>query len=606
MTFQIINIPPISIPAVNLKTLITLGFLAMLALLLAIGGYAYYSVDRLDGSSRNVLKDNFYSVELGQQMLQALDQTETLPNAAAGLLRFRQNLTREAGNITEPGEKEVVDSLIQNQADFQGLLDAGATAEARAPKLQLLRQQTYRMVALNTNALTRKNELANQRATQIGRYLLAFVVISLLLGLMFVLSVPEAAVGPLRKLTQSLEHATDKNFTATIPVEDNSEFGRVARAFNRMLVQLQEYRSSTLAELITERNRAASIVSGLDEGLLLLDENRRIILANPVACALLSLPVDKLVGQPAAAVAKENDLMREILRPLEVDAARRDQAVVDTPLLRIAQQGEEAFYRLAVQELVSFNEALDKNEFVGQILNLRNVSDYKKLDQVKSNFLATVSHELKTPLSSINLNTKLLQDERLPADERQRITGYIRQETQRLQRMVGELLDVSRLDAGAGIQLDARPTSLAEVIGYATATVQAQLDDKQLQLVTELESELPPARADVEKTTWVLINLLANAIRYSPRGEALTVRAALAGTFVQVSVQDRGPGITAEHHEKIFQRFAQLPDKTGYRGGSGLGLSIAREFITTQGGRLWVESELGSGSTFCFTLPVAG
>ena len=590
----------------NLKTLITLGFVAMLALLLGLGGYAYYTVQRLDRNSRNVLKDNFYSVELGQQMLRALDRMEIDLNSAEGLARFRQSLTREAGNITEAGEREVVDSLTQNQADFQRLLDAGAPPAGRAPTLELLRQQTYRMVALNTAALTRKNEQVNQNATQAGRYLIAFVVLSLLLGLMFVLSVPEAAVGPLRKLTLSLEHATDNNFTATIPIEHTNEYGRVAQAFNRMLVQLQEYRSSTMAELITERNRAASIVSGLDEGLLLLDENRRIILANPVACALLSRPVEHLVGHSAAAVAQENDLMREILRPLDEQAARREQAVADAPLLRIAQQGEEAFYRLAVQELVSFNEALNKSEFVGQIITLRNVSDFKKLDQVKSNFLATVSHELKTPLSSINLNTKLLQDERLPADERQRITGHIRQETQRLQRMVAELLDVSRLDAGTGIQLDVRPTSLANVVGFATATVQPQLDDKHLRLDLQLAPDLPAARADVEKTTWVLINLLANAIRYSPAGEVLTVRAAPAGSFVQVSVQDRGPGIAAEHHERIFQRFAQLPDKAGYRGGSGLGLSIAREFITMQGGRLWVESELGSGSTFHFTLPAAG
>ncbi|MDQ2769005.1 MAG: HAMP domain-containing histidine kinase, partial [Bacteroidota bacterium] len=317
-----------------------------------------------------------------------------------------------------------------------------------------------------------------------------------------------------------------------------------------------------------------------------------------------ALPPEKLVGRPASLVRLENDLFQTLIAPL--DAPNREQAVAEAPLLTITQRGEEAYYRLAVQDLVSYNEASDKTEFVGQLLTLRNVSDFKKLDQVKSNFLATVSHELKTPLSSINLNTKLLQDERLPADERLRITGYIRQETQRLQRMVAELLDVSRLDAGAGIQLDVRPTSLADVVAYATATVQPQLADKQLRLDLQLPANLPAARADVEKTTWVLINLLANAIRYSPVEAALTVRAAVAGTFVQVSVQDHGPGIAAEHHEKIFQRFAQLPDKTGYRGGSGLGLSIAREFITTQGGRLWVESELGSGSTFSFTLPVVG
>jgi signal transduction histidine kinase/HAMP domain-containing protein len=590
----------------NLKTKITLGFVAMLTLLLGLGGYAYYTVQRLDRSSRNVLKDNFYSVELGQQMLRALDRMETDPSAASALPQFRQSLTREAGNITEVGERELVDSLTQSQAEFQRQLDAGAPAAGRAPILEMLRGQTYRMVAMNTAALTRKNEQANRNAAKASQYLALFVMGSLLLGLMFVLSVPEAAVGPLRKLTNSLEHATDKDFTATIPVESNDEYGRVATAFNRMLVQLQEYRASTLAELLAERNRTASIVSGLDEGLLLLDENRRIILANPAACNLLSLSTEQLVGQLAPDVAKDNDLLREILRPLEVDATRREQAVADAPLLRIAQRGEEAFYRLAMQELVSFNEARQKNEFVGQIITLRNVSDYKKLDQVKSNFLATVSHELKTPLSSINLNTKLLQDERLPTDERLRITGHIRQETQRLQRMVSELLDVSRLDAGAGIQLDLHPTSLADVVRFATATVEPQLRDKQIALDLQLPAELPLVRADVEKTTWVLINLLANAIRYAPGGEPLTVRAAVAGAFVQVSVQDRGPGIAAENHDKIFQRFAQIPDKTGYRGGSGLGLSIAREFITTQGGRLWVESELGSGSTFSFTLPVAG
>ncbi|MGI4867412.1 MAG: ATP-binding protein [Janthinobacterium lividum] len=590
----------------NLKTKITLGFVAMLALLLGLGGYAFYTVHRLDSSSRNVLKDNFYSVALGQQMLRALDRMAADPNAAQGLPQFRQSLTREAGNITEVGEREVVDSLTQSQAEFQRQLDAGTPAAGRAPILEVLRGQTYRMVALNTAALTRKNEQANRNATKAAEYLALFGGISLLLGLMFVLSVPEAAVGPLRKLTDSLEHATEKDFTATIPVESGDEYGRVATAFNRMLVQLQEYRASTLAELLAERNRTASIVSGLDEGLLLLDESRRIILANPAACALLSLNTEQLVGQLAPNVAKDNDLLREILRPLDVEATRREQAVADAPLLRIAQRGEEAFYRLAMQELVSFNEARQKMEFVGQIITLRNVSDYKKLDQVKSNFLATVSHELKTPLSSINLNTKLLQDERLPLEERQRITGHIRQETQRLQRMVSELLDVSRLDAGAGIQLDLHPTSLADVVRFATATVQPQLTDKHIGLDLEVPAELPQVRADVEKTTWVLINLLANAIRYAPSGEPLTVRAAVAGAFVQVSVQDRGPGIAAENHDKIFQRFAQIPDKSGYRGGSGLGLSIAREFITTQGGRLWVESELGSGSTFAFTLPVAG
>ena len=585
----------------NLKTKITLGFLALLLLLVGLGGYAFYTVQRLERGSRDILRANLYSVQLGQEMLGALDHMAQPRTAPAGLRQFRQRLTREAGNITEPGEKELVDSLTQTLAAYEqrAAPDSGATGRAG---LAQLRRQTLRMVQLNLGALTSKNDAANARATRASQYLLAFVGGSVLLALLLVLSVPEAAVGPFRQLLVSIEHATAHDFTATIPVVGHDEFGRVAAAFNRMLVQLKDFRTSTTAELLTERNRAAGIVNSLDEGLLLLDENRQILLVNPVAAQLLGLPAEQLVGRPAAEAARQNDLLRELLKPLD-GAPRR--AGAEAPLLTITQQGEEAYFRLDVQDLVTFNAALDKMEFVGQILALRNVSDFKRLDQVKSNFLATVSHELKTPLSSMNINLRLLQDERLPADERQRITQSIRQETQRLQRMVTELLDVSRLDAGAGIQLDLRPTSLPDLIRYATDTVRAQLDDKQLRLEMALPAELPLVRADVEKTTWVLINLLANAIRYSPVGEPLTVRVQLTAAQAQVSVRDHGPGIAAEHHERIFQRFAQIPDKTGYRGGSGLGLSIAREFISSQSGRLWVESELGAGSTFSFTLPLS-
>ena len=578
----------------NLKTKITTGFLALLMLVLVLSGYAYYSVQRLETSSRNILKANFYSVELGQQMLQVLDHLQTQPADADGLGRFQRGLTSEAGNITEPGERELVDSLTAAFAGYRRLPTATGLSELRAC--------THRMMRMNTAAMTRKNERANQTAAQAGRNMLAFDTLSVLIALMFVFSVPEAAVAPLRKLTQSLEHATDRNFNATIPIESDDEFGRVGRAFNRMLVELREFRSSTTADLVTERNRARSIVNSLDEGLLLLDSARVIILANPIACDLLGLPVEQLVNRPAADVARENDLLRTLLAPL--DAPRREQAVAEAPLLNIPQNGEEAFYRLAVQDLVSFNEVSDQMEFTGQILTPRNVSDFKKLDQVKSNFLATVSHELKTPLSSINMSLKVLQNERVEVPERQQMLAGIGRETQRLLRIVGELLDVSRLDTGAGIQLNFAATLPPAVVQFAADTVQPQLDNKCLQLVQELPADLPAVRADVEKTTWVLINLLANAIRYSPVGEPLTVRAARAGKFVQVTVQDCGPGIAAENHEKIFQRFAQIPDKTGYKGGSGLGLSIAREFITSQGGRPWVESELGSGSRFCFTLPV--
>jgi NtrC-family two-component system sensor histidine kinase KinB len=148
--------------------------------------------------------------------------------------------------------------------------------------------------------------------------------------------------------------------------------------------------------------------------------------------------------------------------------------------------------------------------------------------------------------------------------------------------------------------------ALPEVVRYATDTVRAQLTDKDLRLAVHLAEPLPCAQADVEKTTWVLINLLSNAIRYSPHGAALTIKVVPWGEMVQLSVEDQGPGIAKEYHQRIFQRFGGVLGPGGHqRGSSGLGLSISREFITAQGGQLWVESQPGAGSCFTFTLPAA-
>ncbi|TGE29185.1 HAMP domain-containing sensor histidine kinase [Hymenobacter metallicola] len=612
----------------NLKTKITAGFLVVVLLLALVGTYTLYALKRLDRTATHVLQENFYSVQLGQQLYAALDQLSTLqqrrylapappPHYEAdvqrGLQQFQQTLTREAGNITEPGEREVVDSLTRTFAAYQLLLDPQST-EPRTPAFylarieplhQLLRAQTARMVHLNMAALTRKNEHANRTARQVTHYTLTILAFSGLLLLFFVFSVPESVVQPLHKLLASIENATNQNFTSSIPVESHDEFGTVARAFNRLLVQLQDYRTSTLAQLMAERNRVTSLVNNLDEGLLLIDEKHRIIVANPVVSTLLNVPVDHLVGRAAQEVARENDLFREMLRFLDLPAAQRDK---ETPLLTIAQSGEEAYYRLLINDVISFNEAVDKMEFVGSVLTLRNVSEYKKLDQAKSNFLATVSHELKTPLSSINFHLRLLQDERVGSinAEQGRIVDTLKQENQRLLKMVGELIDVSRLESG-NIQLNFQLAHLHDIVQFAADTVQLQLTPKQLTLDLQVPATLPAVRADIEKTTWVLLNLLANAIRYSPPQEPIRISASLTPDQqqVQVRVQDRGPGIAPHYQDKIFQRFVQIPDKQGYTGGSGLGLSIAREFITSQGGQLWVESELGAGSSFVFTLPLA-
>ncbi len=580
----------------SVKTSITIGLLAMLALLVGGGSYAYYTVQRLEHSTRAILQDNFYSVQLGQGMLQALDQVEAAPSAA-GLVQFEAQLTREAGNVTERGERALVDDLTQTLARYR--------TQPSAADLAQLRRQTHRMVELNMQALTRKNAAAAHAATVASRYLILCTVVGLLLALSLVLSVPEAAVSGLRKLSASIAHATQGDFAATIPVESHDEFGRVAEGFNRLLVQLNTFRHTNLAGIMAERNRAASIVRTLDEGILLLDENGQILVANPLACNLLGLPERQVIGRLAPELAEQQPLLHQWLAYAQRPASRRTGALPFTA----TQQGEEGHYHLVVHDVLSPSPTLGHLELAGTILALHNVSDFARRDQTKSHFLATVSHELRTPLSTINFHLKLLQDPRVGTltAEQQEILTSVKQENQRLLALTGNLLDVSRLESET-LPLDAQPVPVAELVAQATAPVQLQLAPKHLQLATQLPADLPPVRADREKTVWVLLNLLTNAVRHSPEGTTIAITAARTpnGRAVRVAVQDHGPGIAPEDQERIFHRFTQLASEgDAPRTGSGLGLSIGREFISSQGGQLGVESALGAGSTFFFTLPIA-
>ncbi|MBG8554088.1 sensor histidine kinase [Hymenobacter guriensis] len=589
----------------SLKLKIRLSILTMLILLLGLGGYTFSTIRQLEGGTRGVQQANFRSVEYGQQMLRALEQLEDAPTQPAPLTALRRALTREAANITEAGELELVDTLTQHVADYQRLVDDKSPTDRQQARLRQLRAETHRMMALNAASFHRQTQQTAAAAAGARRVVLLIMVLSSLVALSLVVRLPRSVLRPLRRLRADVEDVANAGPATQVSIAKNDEVGAVALALNRAFGYLQDQRAVTRAALATERSRLESLIDHLDEGLLLLDPAGCVLLANPVARELLDRSAAELVGQRAEDLRRESALLHDVFQPLlEPESGRTGEAPAPVLLTIAHANGETAYYRLTLNHIVTRNRETGRTEFVGHILALRNVSDFKKLDEVKSNYLATISHELKTPLASIKLSLMLLQDERTEAEERQRLADGIRDETQRLLGMVGQLLAVSRLDAGADIQFDVQPVALAEVVNYAIDTVRPQIEDKQLQLCVELPSTLLPARADLEKTTWVLINLLSNAIRYSPRGARLLVQANQRAEAVEINVQDCGPGIAAEFHERIFQRFTHVPNATGHKGGSGLGLSISREFIEAQGGRLWVESELDCGSSFRFTLPL--
>ena len=236
---------------------------------------------------------------------------------------------------------------------------------------------------------------------------------------------------------------------------------------------------------------------------------------------------------------------------------------------------------------------------------LRNITLFHELSEAKTNFVATVSHELKTPISSIKLSTQLLSGGKVGTinSDQKELLDSIRDDSDRLLNITGELLNMTQLETGQ-IQLKLLPTESKQIVDQALQAVQMQATQRHITFELEMDPNIPCILSDVEKSTWVLINFLTNAVKYSPESNVVHVAVHIKNGSVQFTVQDHGQGIDERYLPKIFDRYFKVPGKHE-RNGSGLGLAISKEFIEAQDGTIWVKSEIGTGSIFGFSLKIA-
>jgi two-component system, NtrC family, sensor histidine kinase KinB len=237
---------------------------------------------------------------------------------------------------------------------------------------------------------------------------------------------------------------------------------------------------------------------------------------------------------------------------------------------------------------------------------LRDVTRLAELDRLKSEFVMTASHELRTPLTSIGMSIDLLLEGATKKlnEKEQQLLSAAHEEVQRLKAFVSNLLDLSKIEAGK-MEMELSSISIRVLFEKAATVFNAQKEEKAVDLSFNVPEELPNVRGDDNKITWVLTNLISNALRYTSSGGHINLSAESFGPSVQISVSDDGPGIPYEYQSKIFDKFVQVKSDKAV-GGSGLGLAICKEIVRAHGGTIWVDSVPGSGSTFTFTLPIWG
>ena len=564
----------------RLKTKITLGVLFLYFMLLLVSVLGYYYLTSLNIKARTILEDNYESLEYNKNMLASLDALSL--DRSSALQRFEHNLQQQERNITETGEGAATEQV---RRAFERLKQDTANP---AKHLQAIRQSIYVIMDLNMQAIVGKNERVKKTANNALLYIAIISGVCFLLGLTFVYNFPGYVANPIRELTAGIKGIAEKKYSQRLHFKSEDEFGELALAFNTMAQRLDDYEHSNLARIMFEKQRAEAVISSLRDATIGFDNKGTILFANSQALQLLNMTEKDLIGKPALEAAKYNDLLTFLVN-------RQD----NTPL-KIVVEGKESFF---TKEMVDIHH---ENDRIGYVIILKNITSFREQDLAKTHFIATVSHELKTPLASSDFSLKLLEDERIGhlTGEQRELVESLKQDNLRMIKIVSELLNLSQVESG-NIQLQPQPVSPVQVVQYALETVRKQAAQQQVTISTTLPQDMPQIQADVEKTAWVLVNLLTNAIRYSPSGAE--IRLSVEQTedhMLTFSVQDTGKGIPPAFREKIFERFYQVPG-TQHQKSSGLGLAIAREFIEAQGGNINVESEEGKGSCFYFKLPLA-
>jgi NtrC-family two-component system sensor histidine kinase KinB len=580
----------------KIKTKLRLGFGFLFIIVLSFGLIALFYLNELSDKSKVILKDNYKSLKYVAAMRNVIDQNQ-FPLSSPQQVIFNENLKNEGQNITEPGEKVAFQKL---ETAFK-LLSSAQSVAIKENSIKDLRMALQNIEQVNMKAIYDKNELANQASSRANLYIMIAATLSFIILFTFIVNFPGFVANPLAEFSAAIKQISRKNYKQRLHFENGDEFTELADSFNGMVVKLNEWENSNLSKIKSEKSRIEAIIAQMQDAIIGLNEKGEVLFLNHLAAKLMNLDEDKVIGQNVAELMQKNELLKRIIKPDTEDNT-----------LKIYADDKESYFLLENREIIipNYEEQEEKtliasSKSAGSVYILKNITQFKELDEAKTNFIATVSHELKTPLSSIKMSLKLLNDERVGTmnEEQHELLNHIKEDSDRLLKITSELLDLSQVETG-NLKLTFALTKPEDIVQYAVDAVKFQAEQKSIKLELNCDQNLPNVYADIQKTAWVLVNFLSNALRYSSEKSKVVIDVLQKDNFIQFSVQDFGKGIDEKYQKRLFDRYFQVPTDGQNKSGSGLGLAISKDFIEAEQGKIWVVSAIGEGSKFCFSLPV--
>jgi signal transduction histidine kinase len=586
---------------------------------MALGLWAIVMFYQLGGNIDVILRENYRSVLAAEGMKEAIERMDSgLLFAVGGEERrghdqfeahrpkFLEWLRVEQNNITLPGEGELADALERLFADYIASADRffalpADQKERRGeiyfrellPTFDRIRHRADEVLTLNQNNMAEMDRKARENASRAVRLMVVALIGAIALAVAVSFRLSGSIQRPIQAVTDAARALARGELDQVVQAGRNDELGELSSAFNQMARTIREYRQAGTARLLRAQKTAQATIDSFPDPVVVVDPLGSVELANPAARRLLGVvaaaepPVPWYPTQPLKSLLSDVLAGRGDYLPHSLEQA-----------IFLSDGGQERYFLPRVVAIRA-----DKDELIGAAVNLLDVTKFHLLDRLKSDMVSTVSHELKTPLTSVQMAVHLLLEEVVgPLTPKQvELLVAARQDAERILAMINDLLDLTRIEQGR-VKLDLEAVPVHELLADAVARMQPQAEDAGLDLHSEVADPDGVVMVDRDRLGHVFDNLIVNAIQHTPRGGSIGLAARPEGDSVRVDVRDTGKGIAGEHLPRLFEKFYRIPGESR-AGGAGLGLAIVREVIAAHGGHVDVASRPGQGTTFTFTLP---
>lgn len=607
----------------SLKFKIASVYIFLVFTIAVVGVTSLLNVYSLSRSIDGLMVNNYRSINAITKMLEVIEEqnnsisTYIYVNRIKGIDLFHLKTdvfyewyNIEVNNITEAGEKDRVAKINANYSKFLKLFSdlqeinntQGAAAATEyyhnniSPIFTIIEEDLKELSELNEKAMFRNKELVTAAADRSMRIIISLSAVAVLGGFLISRYSTNKTLKPIYSLTEAIKTIKEGNIDLQAPIISQDEIGELTKEFNSMTERLHKLEESNLGKILVEKNRSMAIVKSISDPLIVLDNNYKILLLNKACEKLFRIKEEESLNKYFLEIIRNGDLYDFIYNSSEIKDGNTKEKIIYADF-----EGKDYYFNVVVTVVKDIEAKIN-----GVIVLLQNVTNLKQLEKIKSDFISTISHEFKTPLTSIMIGTSLILDENVGKLNKNQldIIETIKEDGEKLNSLVINLLHLAKLESNQSV-FNISPCSISELIHSSVNSFQEQANIRNIKLHYEINESMPEINADPEKIIWVLNNLISNALKYTESDGEIMVLPYLSDSEICISVSDTGSGIPEEYTERIFERFVQVKGENSDVKGTGLGLAIAREIVEAHGGEIWCESKEGIGTTFTFTLPIA-